>query len=487
MAKKKNTIENFLSVPMEKYRDEKFTYKFFKICMEEHNFMKQNVDMIDPNMFADPDLRTIMGALKQRFSDTFSVPDYDTLVWLATNNISEAIRSECIKEKIKKIKDTDYKDYDVVAEQSRKWLIQMRMIKAINQSKQIIESGNEGEFEKIPRLLEEALSTTHKDVARYRIFDGYEEALSPQHRLVIPTSSDFINENFLCGGIGKQELGLVIAPSGIGKTSMMCGFAAAAATYKCKENDYKGYKVIHFHFEDLQNAMKRKYYGYCSGIDPITFDIPDQRKKLDEFFKTDEGEEYKRLIDTNIWGVYVGDDEHAENYSVSDVKEEIMKNRREGFIPDLVIIDYFERLNVHNEDSDNEYTKQGNAMKRLESFCKKFDIAMWVPVQGTKDSFDKDYMGMSSAGGSVTKVQVGTIVMGITATEEQKRNNLVNLSLPKFRPGGNKENKVDNIQFNHGTCRFGKAIGNLYTTLPTKMEQDDLERKKRELAKRAAK
>ena len=42
-------------------------------------------------------------------------------------------------------------------------------------------------------------------------------------------------------------------------------------------------------------------------------------------------------------------------------------------------------------------------MRKLESMAKEFNVAMWVPVQGTRDSIGAEIVGMMQAGGSVKR------------------------------------------------------------------------------------
>lgn len=233
-------------------------------------------------------------------------------------------------------------------------------------------------------------------------------------------------------------------------TSVTCGFAASAATFKCKDNNERGFKVLHIHFEDEDVNIKRKYYGWITGVDAIDLSKPEFKEKVKARLKSDLCEE-ARMIKENVWCYHLPSGE----VTVSRIEQLIKQGIARGFRPDLIIIDYFECLEHDSGDmSDSEWTKEGKTMRKLEALAHKYDAAIWCPIQGTKDSFDKEILGLSSGGGSVKKVQIGHVILALARTQEQKKNHRVTLSLEKFRAGRMDDTVMPNIKFNNGTGRF---------------------------------
>ena len=92
-------------------------------------------------------------------------------------------------------------------------------------------------------------------------------------------------------------------------------------------------------------------------------------------------------------------------------------------------------------------------MRKFESMANELDIALWVPIQGTKDSLGAELVTMSQGGGSVKKIQIGHIIMSIARTMESIERNLATIAILKNRAG--KAGKVfNNVEFNNGTCRI---------------------------------
>ena len=235
-------------------------------------------------------------------------------------------------------------------------------------------------------------------------------------------------------------------------TSITTGFAAHAATYKCEKNNYKGYKVLHFYFEDENVSIRRKYYGNITEIEACELSNPINKPVAMQKL-SDEHNEKRKLLQNNIIGQRLSSGE----YSASDIKYLIKQYISRGFIPDMVIIDYFECLNPEKSNgsfNDSEWSNEGRTMRKLESMANEFNIALWVPVQSTKGAIGQEYVGLGDAGGSVKKTQIGHVIIQIAQTVEQKEEGRLNIYIGKLRAARLGRTSFPNVKFNNGTCKF---------------------------------
>lgn len=241
-------------------------------------------------------------------------------------------------------------------------------------------------------------------------------------------------------------------------TSATTGFAASAATYKCEANNNRGFRVLHFFFEDEEVNIERKYYGYVLNIDACELSLPNVRPTA--IARLNEDTEIKRMLKENIVCQRLSTGE----VTASSLKQKIKHQISLGFIPDLVIVDYFECLarekGSQSKANESEWTGEAITMRKLEATCKELNIAMWVPVQGTKGSIGADYVGLMHAGGSVTKTQIGHVVMQFAQTKEQKSQGLMNIYIGKLRAVRIDRDEFLNIKFNNGTCKFDMTSTN---------------------------
>lgn len=209
----------------------------------------------------------------------------------------------------------------------------------------------------------------------------------------------------------------------------------------------QGFKVLQIVFEDRIKQIQRKHIGRITGVEAKDLSKPEYiemvKEQLAKFGETE-------TLKLNLKIVRFPSGEKTAD----DIKRFIKKLINHGFKPDMVIIDYFETLRIVGDSStNNEWEKEGKTMRKLESMAGEMDFALWVPVQGTRDSVNAELVTMDKAGGSFKKIQIAHIVMSIARTNEDIQDNKATIAILKNRAG--KAGKVfNNVEFNNGTCRI---------------------------------
>lgn len=430
------------------YLGEDFQIELVKCFIEDQKFFMNVESMVNQNHFTDPNLKRIVGFMKDRYALTDSVAKYKDLDTLIRSKISDAITVDQCIAMLEKIQTIETRGIDLIEECSEKFFKQQNLTQAINQAYEIIQKGDDKRYDDIEGIVRKAIEISNKKNMGFHVFDNMEDALKEDYRCTIPTGADLLDKAFY-GGLGKGELGIIIAPSSVGKTSATTGFAATAAVTKTEDNNYKGYKVLHIFFEDEEVNIKRKYYAYLTNIDACDLSLPDVRPRVIEMINENE---WKDMIQNNVVGY------HALNGEMSptDIERFIQRHIAMGFKPDLVIVDYFECLKLEKADSnaDSEWTREGLTMRKLEKIAHDYNVALWCPVQGTKDSFNQEIVGLTQAGGSVKKVQIGHVIISFARTDAMRKDDLLNIFINKFRPGRIKTNSFMGVKFNNGTTKF---------------------------------
>lgn len=426
-----------------------FQNRLTKAFIEEPKFFMRMAHMVDQNMFTDENLRRIIGYMKDRYELAGVVPGYRDLEILIRSKISDMTNLERSVATLNKIRTYDLENtgLDITQNLAEQFFKQQNMTKALNEAQNIIKLGDITQYNKIEDIIKKALEVGDDEELGYKVFDDMETTLSEDYRCAIPTGASELDKA-LYGGLGRGELGVIIAPSSVGKTSATTGFAANAAVTKTEDNNYQGYKVAHFHFEDKIIDIRRKYYAYVTDIDACELSLPGVCDTARELINQND---WKNMIQKNIRLFHPLSGE----YSASDIKNKLKQLIASGFKPDLVIVDYFECLKLESgARDDKEFTREGITMRKLESIAHDFDVALWCPVQGTKDSFNQQIVSLTQAGGSVKKVQIGHVIISFARTDEMRLHDKINIFINKFRPGRIRVNQFLNVTFNNGTTKF---------------------------------
>ena len=444
-----------------------FQLKLVKCFFEDQKYFTSIQEIVDQNMFSNEHLRRIVGFMKDRYNFNETVTTYFEMETIIRSKVSDAIALEQLLAHIEKIKEMDLVGMDIVEEESEKFFKQQNLTKAINKAQDIIKNGDFSNYYTIEDIVKKALETNSKQDFGFRLFDNIESDLKEDYRTAIPTGADKLDKA-LYGGLAKGELGVIVAPPGIGKSSATTGFAANAAITKTEANNFNGYKVLHFFFEDEEVNIRRKYYGFVTDIDACTLSLPDIRPIAIERLNADT--DVRRMLRDNI----IGERLSTGEIRASEIKNKIRQYIARGFKPDLIIIDYFECIKFEKSDiGDSEWSKEGITMRKLESMAKEFNVAMWVPVQGTRDSIGAEIVGLMQAGGSVKKTQIAHVVITFGQTDEMKTQGKINIFLGKFRAGRIDKNKFLNVYLNNGTCKFDMSETDDGTDLPFEERQSN--------------
>lgn len=429
MAQKRNDLG---------YLGEAFQYRLTHEFMENHTFFEDLSSIIDQNMFTDPNLKTLVGVMKNYYEREGHVPSYD-MMEVELRDISHSEKeTETYLAILEKVHSCASDGVDRIRELAEKFFKQQNIIRTANEILKIAGNGDTKRYEECVGLLNDAMyKGVHNDFGE-GVFDHINETLSDDYRIPIPTGIDKIDET-LEGGLGKGELGVIIAPSGIGKSSMTTAMASHAAL--------NGFKVLQIIFEDRIKQIQRKHIGRLTNIES-----KDLSKKENIDYVKEVIEKYKEdgTLQKNLRIVKFPSGEKTAR----QIKAFILKLINNGFKPDLVIIDYFECL-AHEPDrnSANEFEKEGKTMRFFEAMVGELDIALWIPSQGTKDSINLELITMDKIGGSVKKAQIAHIILSIARTVDDIANNKATIAILKNRAG--KSGKVfNNVGFNNGTCRI---------------------------------
>lgn len=195
---------------------ETFQYRLAHEFMENHTFFEDLSPIVNQNMFTDPNLKTLVGVIKNFYEREGNVPSYDSLE-IELRNLSHSDReTETYVAILNRVKEVTSEGADRTKELAERFFRQQNIIKTANEILHIAGTGNIERYDECVSLLNDAMTKgIHNDFGE-GIFDHLNETLSDDYRVPIPTGISKIDE-VLEGGLGKGELGVIIGPSGFGK------------------------------------------------------------------------------------------------------------------------------------------------------------------------------------------------------------------------------------------------------------------------------
>jgi len=184
----------------------------------------------------------------------------------------------------------------------------------------------------------------------------------------ITTGLEFL-DHVLGGGLSKGELGAWIAYAKVGKSTMLINHGLAAVRLQMA-------KVAHFVFEGSRRQVEDRYEAGFTGE---LYRVIRQSGLSSEAYQRAHNE-YQYLRDRLFIKAFTD----RWDYSVLDIHEALMElERRYGWKPDLVIVDYGDLLTGRDQRYNSETEKQKAAWRDLKSLANR-GYAVWSAAQARR-------------------------------------------------------------------------------------------------------
>jgi len=393
------------------------------------DFASSIVDVLDPKYFDNQYFRLIMQMIKEYYIKYEHVPTFDTLEQLSKSEISAPMAQKMVLDMVKQVKDAPFEGHQFVQEKSLKFCKQQELQKVMTKAQKIIDKGDFESYDHLEEMVREALQVGEIDPGTNDVFNNLDEVLQDDYRHPIPIGIPGI-DNLLKGGLAKGEIGVILAPTGVGKTTVLTKFANHAFNL--------GYNVLQVFFEDNPKIIQRKHFTLWTGIAP---------DNLSQF--KDDVMEKVRSVQANMPNNLTLKKLPSDTLTLNQIKNQIRKLIAEGTKVDLIVLDYIDCI-MPDKNLGDEWKSEGSVMRGFESMCHELDIAGWTATQGNRSSISSDVVTTDQMGGSIKKAQVGHVIVSIAKSLQQKEMNLATIAITKSRIG------KDGIVFEN--CKFDNEM-----------------------------
>jgi replicative DNA helicase len=404
-----------------------FQLKILNLIITDKLFAQSIIDSIQSKYFDNQYFKLIMQMMKEYQEKYQSVPSFEGIEQLTQLEISSEMAKKCVIDMLREIKDSSFEDHLFIKEKTIKFCKQQELKKAIRKVETILEKGDFESYDLCEEYIREAISIGEGDEGTVEVFHNLEDVLKEDYRHPIPTGIDGI-DNLLNGGLAKGELGVILAPTGVGKTTILTRFANTAFNM--------GYNVLQIFFEDNPKIIQRKHFTCWTGIEPQKLSENKEivLSKADEMKKNGGKLILKKLA--------------SDEFTIAQIKNQIRKITAEGITLDIVVLDYIDCV-IPDRSYNDEWKGEGSVMRKFEGMCHELNLVGWTAAQGNRSSISSEVVTTDQMGGSIKKAQVGHVIISVAKTLQQKELGLATIAITKSRLG------QDGIIFEN--CTFNNA------------------------------
>jgi len=411
------------------YLGNTFQIQLLNQLIVDKNFSNTIINVLDGNYFDNKYFKIISQLTKEYYKKYESTPSFDTLEQLIKSEITQELVQKIVLDTLKQVKDAPFEGTIFVQEKALKFCKQQELQKAMEKAQKIITEGDFESYDKVEGLVRDALQVGQTDMGITDIFSGLDTVLEEDYRHPIPMGIPGIDK-LLKGGLAKGEIGVILAPTGVGKTTILTKIANTAYNL--------GYNVLQVFFEDNPKIVQRKHFTLWTGIEP------DNLNKHKETVLA-KVEEIRSSMDNRL----VLQKLASDTYTMSQIKNMVRKMIADGNKIDLIMLDYIDCVTPESSSKD-EWKAEGSVMRGFEAMCHELDLVGWTATQGNRSSISSEVVTTDQMGGSIKKAQVGHVIISIAKSLQQKEMNLATIAITKSRLG------KDGVVFEN--CKFNNEL-----------------------------
>jgi replicative DNA helicase len=444
------------------YLGNTFQIQLINQIIEDKDFASSIIDVIESSYFDNKYFKIILQMIKEYHSKYESCPNFDTLEQIVKSEITQELVAKIVLDTLKQIKDAPFEGTVFVQEKALKFCKQQELQKAMDRAQKIITEGDFESYDKVEGLVREALQVGEVEKNVTDIFMGLDTVLDEDYRHPIPMGIAGI-DRLLKGGLAKGEIGVILAPTGVGKTTILTKIANTAFNL--------GYNVLQIFFEDNPKIVQRKHFTIWTGIEPDNLALHKEEVigKITEIQETMKN----KLILKKL---------ASDTTTMSQIKNQVRKMIADGNKIDLILLDYIDCV-LPESSAKDEWKAEGSVMRGFEAMCHELNLVGWTATQGNRSSISSEVVTTDQMGGSIKKAQVGHVIITVAKSLQQKEMNLATIAITKSRLG--KDGVVfENCKFNNELLEIDTESSVTFLGFEEQQEERKRDRVKELLEKR---
>ena len=385
-----------------------FQIKSIVCLMTKPNFIEQIIDILDESHYDSDGIKWIVKESKKYFNE-YKKPITLDVFKVKVNEVDNDVLKTTIVETLKEVyRYMDASDLDFVQDKCLEFFKNQTMKNAILESVDILESN--GDYEKIKNIIDDAMKAgTERDLG-HEYAEDIEIRYSEMARTTVETPWDVIND-LTQGGLGGGELGVIVAPAGIGKTWILCALGAGAMK--------RGTNVVHYTLELNESYVGLRYDSVLTGLanQNLKYHIDDVKDAVEKV----KGELVVKYFPT-------------KTASVHTLSAHLQKLKTMGKGFDMVVVDYGDILRDTGNSREVRHAL-GNIYEDMRGLAGEFDVPIWTASQANRSALDEDVIEATKVAESYQKVMTADFVMSLSRKVEDKIGNTGRFHVIKNRFG----------------------------------------------------
>lgn len=385
-----------------------FQTKVISCLLTDQKLLDSLHDVISDRFFESDVNKWIVSEILNHYTEYKKIPTVDVFKVKIVELDDKSLQKQIVEQIKNAYTAVDQTDLDYIKNEFSNFCINQNLKQAIIDSIDLLKVGS---YDRIKDKIDKALKVGVDDELGIDYILDYDERTEDINRTAIPTPWEVINE-VMDGGLAGGELGVVVAPSGVGKSWALCALGAAAVKM--------GKTVVHYSLELSEHYVGQRY-------DTVFTQIPSTKL-------ADKRDEVKDVI-SKLRGRMLIKYFPPKGISAKKLETHIEKMISNGYKPDLIIIDYADLLISYTNKSDSTYQEQGGIYIELRGMSGELNIPIWTASQANRSSIDSEVIEADKVSDSYAKVMNADFIMSLSRKAKDKLNDTARFHVMKNRFG----------------------------------------------------
>ncbi len=379
------------------------------LILQDRAFSDQIQEVLETQYFELKYLQVFVDKIfgyKEKYNVHPTGKIFMTILRTELEDETDAIKKQT-RDYFSRIYNTDVKDQDFIKNTSldfcRKQTLKEAMIKSVGLLKN-------SSYDEIAKVINEALKLGSDSDFGYDYVADFERRFEIKARDPISTGWDEIDT--LCrGGLGNGELGVVIAPTGAGKSMVLVHLGAQALL--------QGKTVVHYTLELQDTSIGIRYDSCITGV------------------SLSEMHSFKEMIYEKVQevsGKLIIKEYPTKSASTQTLKNHIEKLKQRDIKPDMILVDYGDLLKPVTVTREKRHDLE-SIYEELRAIAQENKCPVWTASQTNRSGLNAEVVTLESISEAYSKCFVADFICSVSRTIDDKNNNTGRMFVAKNRFG----------------------------------------------------
>jgi replicative DNA helicase len=388
----------------------KFQENMCQLMLEDRPFFDQLSEVLRIEFFELKYLQIFADTLMKYRAKYNTHPNHEVMMALLRtelNHCDDAAATQVRNYFARIMKSHGVEGAEYVKDKSLDFCRKQVLKGAMMQSIKLIKSSS---FDEIEKVIQDALKL------------GTDNNFGHNYHLDALKRFEFINrspistgwgrmDEIIKGGLGKNELGVVIAPTGAGKSMVLVHLAAQALK--------AGKTVVYYTLELKDTVVGSRFDSCLSGI-PLN----DLKERKEEVLAHVEG----------VDGTLIIKEYPTKSASVQNIKNHIEKLKKRSIEPDIVLCDYADLLRPTRHSNEKRHELE-ETYEGLRALAQIYEIPVWTASQTNRSGLNAEVITMEAISEAFNKCFVADFIFSLSRTVQDKQANKGRIFVAKNRNG----------------------------------------------------